>query len=195
MNTNIEKIKENIVNDPDNKSFQELGWQPVFTAHKKAQILLIAQAPGLKTQKLNSPFHDQSGIRLRNWLNVTEESFYNPEIFAIMPMDFYFPGKAHYGDLPPRVDFAKKWHPLLIKEMPEIKLTILIGSYAVKYYLNDNKQINLTNYVKNYQTYLPKYFPMIHPSPLNGPWLKKNPWFLENNIPHLKEIIHSIINI
>lgn len=190
----IEKITKAIINHPDNQEFTKLGWEPVFTAHPAAKILLIAQAPGLKTQKINSPFHDQSGKRLREWLAVNETIFYDPKIFSIMPMDFYFPGKAKHGDLPPRKDFADKWHPLLLSEMPNLKLTILIGSYAVNYYLNDLKQPNLTGYVKDFQKYLPNYFPIIHPSPLNGPWLKKNPWFLEETIPALKKTIQSIID-
>lgn len=193
MLNQIEQIRQQIINHPANVAFTNLGWDPIFTAHPKAKILLISQAPGLKTQLLKAPFHDASGDRLRSWLAVDEAQFYNPELFAFLPLDFYFPGKANRGDLPPRPEFAPLWHPLLIDCLPDIKLTILIGSYAINYYLKQAGYQNATAYIKKYQDFLPTYFPIVHPSPLTGPWLKQNPWFLTDNIPVLQTKIKALI--
>ncbi len=127
------------------------------------------------------------------WLGVDEATFRNPQNFAIMPMDFYYPGKGKSGDLPPRKDFAAKFHPLLLAEMTELKLIILIGSYAQNYYLKQNKQKNLTETVRAYAQYLPTYFPLVHPSPLNFRWLNKNPWFEAKVIPQLQKLVHRFI--
>lgn len=181
-------FKEQIMNDPMNKEYTKNNIEPLYKVSSEALILLIGQAPGYKTQEKKEVFKDQSGDRLRSWLGISEETFYSNKI-GILPMDFYFPGKGKTGDLPPRKGFAEKWHPQLIKSMPNIKLIILMGSYAIKYYLNEN---SVTNAVKNYQDYLPKYFPLIHPSPLNQRWISKNLWF-NDVLVDLKKIVGEII--
>ncbi|NLC41909.1 MAG: uracil-DNA glycosylase family protein, partial [Erysipelothrix sp.] len=145
------------------------------------------------TREENDVFRDVSGDRLREWLGIDEETFYTPQNFAVLPMDFYFPGKGKTGDLPPRKDFASRWHPLLLNEMKQIQLIILVGSYAQKYYLKDNMKSNLTQTVKSFGEYLPKYFPLVHPSPLNRRWEAKNPWFNEEVLPVLKHRVHKIL--
>lgn len=193
MMETITNIKEAIINDLENKEFTDKGWNPIFMASPKAKILIIGQAPGLKTQEKSEVFRDKSGDKLRDWLDVDEETFYYSELIAVLPLDFYFPGKAKTGDLPPRSSFFEKWHPKLIALMPDIELTILIGSYAQKFYLKDKAKRNLTETIKAYQEYLPKYFPIPHPSPLNFRWLNKNPDFEESILPNLKNRIKEIL--
>lgn len=122
-------------------------------------------------------------------------SGYDSDIFAIIPMDFYYPGKGKSGDLPPRKDFASKWHPLLLKELPNVELIVLIGQYAQKYYLGNREKSNLTETVKAYKEYLPRYLHLVHPSPRNMMWMKKNPWFEEEVVPVLKERIRGYLKI
>lgn len=121
-------------------------------------------------------------------MGITREVFYGHDSIAQLPMDFYYPGKAKTGDKPPRKGFGEKWHPLLLKEMPKVEIIILIGNYAQKYYLGEKCRENLTETVRNFREYLPKYLPLVHPSPLNLIWLKRNSWFEEEVLPVLKEI-------
>lgn len=191
--TNIEMIREQIMTDSENQAFQEKGWNPVFLASEKAKIVIIGQAPGIKTQEKEEVFRDKSGERLREWMGVTEEEFYHSGKIAVLPLDFYFPGKAKTGDLPPRKDFADKWHPQILKEMPDVELIILMGAYAQKYYLKNKMKKNLTETVLAYQEYLPEYFPIVHSSPLNFRWFRNHPEFEENIVPVLREIIREIM--
>lgn len=189
----IEAIRQAVINDPENKEMTEKGWTPIFSATPNTKIVLIGQAPGIKTQLRRDVFRDQSGDRLRKWLNVSEETFYETGEIAVLPLDFYFPGKAKTGDLPPRPGFFEKWHPLLLKEMPEVELIVLIGSYAQKAYLKKEVKKTMTATVKAYQEYLPKYFPIPHPSPLNFRWLNKNPDFEAQIVPELQKIVRKIL--
>lgn len=113
---------------------------------------------------------DPSGDRLRTWLGVSRDVFYNSGMIAILPMDFYYPGKGKSGDLPPRKGFAQNWHPQLLKLMPDIQSTILVGAYATRSYLHLGYKDRLTDSVRDYQQYLPNYFPIVHPSPRNKIW-------------------------
>ena len=154
---------------------------------------IIGQAPGLKTQEAGLYWKDKSGDRLRDWLGVDEDTFYNSGYFAVLPMDFYFPGHGKSGDLPPRTGFAEKWHPQLLQELPDIQLTLLIGQYAQAYYLKEKISGKVTERVKHYQNYLPTYFPLVHPSPRNQIWMAKNPWFESEVVPDLKKRIKTIL--
>lgn len=169
------------------------GLSPVYTASAKSRIVLVGQAPGRIAQETRKPWNDASGRLLRKWLGVTDEQFYNPDLFAIMPMDFYYPGKGAHGDLPPRKEFASTWHPKLLALMPDVRLTILVGAYAQKYYLGMRAERNLTETVKNFNNYLPEYFPLVHPSPLNFGWRKHNPWFEKEVIPLLQVLVQKAI--
>lgn len=171
-----------------------LGPRPVVTANQNSKIIIIGQAPGTKVHASGIPWDDQSGKKLREWLGVTNEDFYNTENFAIVPMGFCYPGKGKTGDLPPRPECAPQWHSLLLEEMPNIELFILIGAYAQKYYLKDKAKRTLTETVGEYQNYLPKFFPIPHPSPTNRFWRAKNPWFEELVVPKLKESVTKILN-
>jgi len=191
MTDSIEEITKEIRRDPMNAVFEAEGQKPLFSAPEESRILIIGQAPGAKAMEKGVYWDDQSGDRLRDFMGVDRDFFYNSHKLAIVPMDFYFRGKGKSGDLPPRMEFAKKWHQRIISLCPEIRLTILIGSYAQKYYLNTED--NLTETVKHYKDYLPQYFPIVHPSPRNQIWMKKNPWFAEEVLPGLKDEVRNAV--
>ena len=128
-------------------------------------------------------------------MGISRDAFYETDYIAHVPMDFYYPGKAKSGDAPPRKGLAEKWHPLILNEMPDVKVLILIGSYAQKYYLGKRCERSLTETVRNYQKYLPRYFPLVHPSPLNLGWLKHNPWFEDEVIPDLKALVNQYLSV
>ena len=144
----LPQIKNAIMCDPQNQSFTERGIEPLFAAPTTARINIVGQAPGTKAEQTRLYWNDQSGDRLREWLGVDREVFYHSGLFAVIPMDFYYPGKGKSGDLPPRKGFAEKWHSQILADLPHIELTILIGQYAQKYYLPQNK-LNVTETVKN----------------------------------------------
>ncbi len=175
------------------KDHLPLGPNPVVSAHKNSKIVIIGQAPGAKVQASGIPWDDASGKQLRTWLNVTDQQFYNPEHFAIIPMGFCYPGKGKSGDLPPRQECAPQWHELLLQQMPKVELVILIGMYAQKYYLKEKAKQTLTKTVKDFKTYLPYYFPLPHPSPRNRFWLSKNPWFEVEVLPELKKKVKILL--
>ena len=170
-----------------------LGPRPVFTADPKSKILIIGQAPGTKVHASGIPWDDQSGKRLRTWIGVDNETFYNPTLFGIIPMGFCYPGKGKSGDLPPRTECAPLWHTALLDKMPEVELILLIGQYAQKYYLEDKAKRTLTETVSNFEAYLPRYFTLPHPSPRNTFWIRRNPWFEESVIPLLQERVQKLI--
>lgn len=166
--------------------------RPVFSVSTTAKVLIIGQAPGTKVHDTGIPWNDQSGKELRRWMGVDSAQFYDSSLFAIMPMGFCYPGKGKSGDLPPRPECAPQWHALLLEEMKNIELTLLIGIYAQKYYLKDKFKPNLTENVKSFESFLPQYLPLVHPSPRNKIWHKKNPWFETEVVPVLQERIGII---
>ena len=188
----FDEITEKLRQDPRNASYTKRGVGPIYQLSDKAEILIIGQTPGRKVEESGVPFADKSGEKLREWMGVSEEEFYSQKI-AILPMDFYYPGKGKTGDLPPRKFIAEEYHPEILKLMPNIKLTILIGQYAMKHYLGSKAQKNLTETVRAFQDYLPEYFPIVHPSPLNFRWQAKNPWFEKEVVPVLRERIRMIL--
>ena len=190
----IEDIRQAIIADPENKDFTKRGIFPLFEAHETARIVLVGQAPGSRAEAAGLYFRDPSGDNLRAWLGVDEELFYESGLFAVVPMDFYFPGSGKSGDLPPRKDFADKWHADILAQMPNVELMILIGQYAQHYYLKQRKSVKVTDNVRNYQNFLPDYFPLVHPSPRNNIWQVKNPWFREEVLPDLKRIVAEILS-
>lgn len=181
-----DEIFQAIQCDPQNKKYTSAGILPLYHIEPAAKILIISQAPSRKAQSSMVFWNDPSGDRLRAWLGVSKEQFYHSGKIAVMPLDFYYPGKGPHGDLPPRKGFAEKWHEPLLSLMPHVQLKLLIGQYAQKYYLQKSRQRNLTETVRQFKTYLPTYFPLVHPSPLNYGWLKQHPWFLETVVPELQ---------
>lgn len=183
----------NIRNCNTCKAHLPLGPRPVLTAHPKSKIVIIGQAPGTKVHASGIPWDDASGKQLRKWLGVTSEEFYDEEKFAIVPMGFCYPGRGKGGDLPPRTECAPQWHEQIFELMPHVELILLIGMYAQKYYLKKEAKKTLTETVDNYKLYLPRYFPLPHPSPRNRFWLMKNPWFENEILPRLAETIQAIL--
>jgi len=189
--TVFDEIKEEIMADPMNETYTERGVPPLFNATRDARIVIVGQAPGRKAEETQMFWNDLSGDRLREWMGVSREVFYTTNKIAHLPMDFYYPGKAKSGDVPPRKGFAEKWHPRLLAEMPNIETIILVGNYAQKYYLGKRREKNLTETVRHFKRYLPGYFPLVHPSPLNHGWLNRNPWFKSEVLPVLKKLINE----
>ena len=152
-----------------------LAPKPIFHVHPDAKVALLSQAPGRLAHVSGVPWDDPSGRRLREWLGVTEEEFYYSNAFGIVPMGFCYPGKGKGGDLPPRPECAPKWHKPLLQLMPNIELKILIGAHAQKHFLGKRRAATLTATVRQYETFLPEYFVLPHPSPRNQIFLRKNP--------------------
>ena len=191
----LDELREAIKADPENAAMTAQGWEPLYTAGPKARIAVVGQAPGRKAQESGVPWNDASGVKLCEWLGVTTERFHDPDEFALVPMDFYYPGKGPggSGDLPPRPGFAAKWHPQLFADMPELRLTILIGAHAQKFYLGARRRKTLTETVRAWREYLPEFFPIVHPSPLNFRWQARNPWFVEELVPDLRETVAAAL--
>ncbi|MEP2774279.1 MAG: uracil-DNA glycosylase family protein [Fulvivirga sp.] len=175
------------------KPYLPFAPRPVVQASQQSKIAIIGQAPGLKVQESGIPWDDKSGDELRKWLAVTKEQFYNPNLFALIPMGFCYPGRGKSGDLPPRPECAPLWHQKLLNAIDDIKLTLLIGQYAQKYYLGKNAKSTLTETVKSFKNYSPDYLPLVHPSPRNNIWKSKNPWFEKEVVPALQSVVKNVI--
>ena len=188
----ISKIVEELKADERNVEYTRRGIPPIFQLNKDAKILIIGQAPGRKVEESKIPFDDKSGEKLISWMGIDRKTFYSDKI-AILPMDFYYPGKGKTGDLPPRKFIAEEYHRELLDELTNIEMTLLIGKYSMDYYLKGKMKRNLTETVRSYEEYLPKYFPIVHPSPLNFRWQAKNPWFMEEVVPVLAERVAKIL--
>ncbi|MFD2891478.1 uracil-DNA glycosylase family protein [Flavobacterium chuncheonense] len=170
-----------------------LGPNPVVQISRTAKILIIGQAPGVKVHQTGIPWNDASGKQLRHWLQLSEEIFYDATKIAIVPMGFCYPGKGNSGDLPPRKECAPLWHDKIISEMPDLKLTLLIGQYAQKYYLKTSVKSNLTETVAHFEAYLPDFFVLPHPSPRNRFWMQQHQWFETKVVPVLQSKVKSIL--
>ncbi|MBO3096907.1 uracil-DNA glycosylase family protein [Gelidibacter pelagius] len=189
----MQDLLHNIRNCSLCKAHLPLGPRPVVTAHQDSKIVIIGQAPGTKVHASGIPWDDASGKQLRKWLGVTVEEFYDEKNFAIIPMGFCYPGRGKGGDLPPRPECAPQWHDQLMEFMPNVELVLLIGMYAQKYYLKKQAKKTLTETVADCQDYLPKYFPLPHPSPRNRFWLTRNPWFDKEVVPILNQEIKKVL--
>lgn len=174
------------------KEHLPLGPRPIIEANSDSKIVLISQAPGRVVHESGVAWKDQSGKKLREWLGVDDDTFYNVDNFAILPMGFCYPGKAKTGDLPPRKECAPLWHGEVWNELQNVELKIIIGSYAANYYVGTKS--NLTQKVQNFRDYLPEYWTLPHPSPVNRFWRMKNPWFEEEIVPELQHKISEILS-
>lgn len=168
------------------EKFLPLGPKPIIAASSKSRIVVIGQAPGRIVHETEIPWNDKSGDNLRVWMGVDRRTFYNPEKFALMPIGFCYPGRGKSGDLPPRPECAPLWHSKLLDLIKEVKLILLIGQYAQRYYLRETAKDTLTETIHHFEEYLPRYFPLPHPSPRNNIWQAKNRWFPEKVLPELK---------
>lgn len=163
-----------------------LGPLPLLQVSPDARILIVGQAPGRKTHEAGIPFDDVSGVRLRDWIGVSKETFYNARKIAILPMGFCYPGTGKSGDLPPRAECAPAWREDLLAEMPNVKLTLVIGRYARDWHIPSDAKASLTKTIQDWKILLPTVLTLPHPSPRNNRWLKQNPWFEQDVLPRLK---------
>jgi uracil-DNA glycosylase len=166
--------------------------KPILNFSSHSRIMIIGQAPGIKAHENGKPWSDASGKRLREWMGVSEEQFYDESLFAIVPMGFCYPGKGKSGDLPPRPECSQKWMQPILSHLEHIQLKILIGAYSQSYFLKTTSG-DLTSTVKNWKSFAPKQFPLPHPSPRNNIWLAKNPWFEKNLVPELKNAVQEVL--
>jgi uracil-DNA glycosylase len=168
-----------------------LGPNPVVRAGESARLLIIGQAPGTKVHHSGIPWDDPSGDRLRGWLQLEHEVFYDESKIAIVPMAFCYPGKGKSGDLPPPPICSELWHEKLLAQMPNIEMTLLVGSYAQNRYLGKSRE-TLTDRVRRWQDFAPTYWPTPHPSPRNQFWLRRNPWFEEEVVVALRKSVAQL---
>jgi uracil-DNA glycosylase len=189
--SDLDRIRSEITADPENAWAEAANYEPIYVADAAARIVIVGQAPGRKAQESGIPWNDASGARLIDWVGVDEATFRDPSRFALLPMDFYYPGKGPHGDLPPRRDFATRWHPRILQMMPHIQLTLLIGSYAQRHYLGTRESLTAT--VRRFADYLPGMLPLVHPSPLNFRWLAKNPWYEAEVLPQLRQCVRAAL--
>ncbi|MFK8068486.1 MAG: uracil-DNA glycosylase family protein [Gammaproteobacteria bacterium] len=170
-----------------------LGPRPVVQLHPSAKILIAGQAPGRKVHETGIPFNDPSGDRLREWLGLTHEEFYDPEKIALLPMGFCFPGTGKSGDLAPRPECEPAWRHKLLDQLEAIELTIVLGKYAQAYHF-DKGNLSVTDLVKSWRDYWPELLPLPHSSPRNNLWLKRNPWFEKEVLPMLRDRVSEVLN-
>jgi uracil-DNA glycosylase len=170
-----------------------LGPNPVLRASTSAKVLIAGQAPGIRVHESSIPFNDPSGDRLREWLGVDRDTFYDRRQIAIIPMGFCYPGTGSSGDLPPRPECAATWHQQLMALLPRVELILPIGQYAQRWHLGAARKRNLTETVRSWRQYRPRYLPLPHPSPRNNIWLKNNPWFADQVIPALQQTVATAL--
>jgi uracil-DNA glycosylase len=173
--------------------FLPMGPRPVLQFHPDARILIAGQAPGRKVHESGIPFDDASGKRLRDWLGLSSEQFYDPELLAILPMGFCYPGTGKSGDLPPRPECAPAWRELILQQLKKLRLTLVIGKYAQDYHLPESMG-TVTSIVQAWQSTWPEVVPLPHPSPRNNLWLQRNPWFEAELLSTLRERVAAVLS-
>jgi uracil-DNA glycosylase len=171
-----------------------LGPRPILQLHPHARILVAGQAPGRKVHESGVPFADASGDRLREWLGLSAEVFYDPQHVAILPMGFCFPGTGKAGDLPPRPECAPAWREKLVRQLKGLRLTLVIGQYAQAYHL-PGAGASVTSTVQSWRLHWPGVVPLPHPSPRNNMWLRRNPWFEKELLPQLRLRVTQILEL
>ena len=162
------------------------GPRPVLQVGREARVLIIGQAPGARVHASGIPWDDKSGQRLRDWMGMGPERFYDPDCVALVPMGYCYPGRGPSGDLPPRRECAELWLERVLAEMPHIELTLLVGAYAQQRFLGAERRASLTETVAAWREYGPSRVPLPHPSPRNQGWFKHHPWFERELLPVLK---------
>lgn len=173
-----------------------LGPRPVLRMAITSRLLIVGQAPGTRVHETGIPWNDPSGDRLREWMDVPRDVFYDETQIAIVPMGFCYPGRdVRGGDLPPRPECAELWRERLHEHLPNVELTLLIGQYAHSYYLGARRGKSLTETVQHWQKYLPTYLPLPHPSWRNQGWLKRHPWFEADVVPYLRARVRELLEI
>ena len=170
-----------------------LGPRPVLQAAASARILVVGQAPGTRVHQTGVPWDDPSGRRLRDWMGVETEVFYDASRIAIIPMGYCYPGRGNGGDLPPRRECAELWLDQLLAMLPKIELTLLIGQYAQRHFLGKRRKATLADTIRSWADYSPAYIPLPHPSPRNTPWFQRNPGFERQLLPELRRRITVLL--
>lgn len=170
-----------------------LGPRPILQVNPEAKLLIVGQAPGIRVHKTGIPFNDPSGDRLRDWMGIDKETFYDEKKISLLPMGFCYPGTGNSGDLPPRPECATEWRDKILTKMTKVELTLIIGQYAINWHLKEQKKKTLTETVKAWNEYSDNILALPHPSPRNNIWLKKNPWFEEEILPELRRRIRKIL--
>jgi uracil-DNA glycosylase len=171
-----------------------LGSRPVLQLASTARLLIIGQAPGSKVHQSGIPWNDASGDRLRDWLKLDLSVFYDDARVAILPMGFCYPGAAdNQGDMPPRPECAPHWHERLLRHLPDLQMTLLVGQYAQRYYLGTGRKNSMTETVKAFPAYRPRFFPLPHPSWRSLIWMRKHPWYEQSVIPELRKAVRKAI--
>ncbi len=169
-----------------------LGPRPVLSVSETARILVVGQAPGVRVHATGIPWDDPSGDRLRAWMGVDKDAFYDGSRIAIIPMGYCYPGRGNGGDMPPRRECAKLWLGQLLAWLPRIEVTLLIGQHAQRHFLGKRRKQSLTETVRAWMEYAPQYLPLPHPSPRNQPWFKQHPWFERQVVPRLCARINGL---
>ncbi|MGI9203152.1 MAG: uracil-DNA glycosylase family protein [Woeseiaceae bacterium] len=192
MSTDSKVLIEQVINCRLCADELPLGPRPILQIHTDARVLIAGQAPGSKVHETGIPFDDPSGDRLRDWMGIDRRTFYDPKKVAILPMGFCYPGRGKSGDLPPLKRCADTWRLKLLTELKDIRLTLVIGQYAMRWHLEEPKR-NLTETVRGWRDYGNNVFPLPHPSPRNNIWLKKNAWFEGDVLPHLRDRVQNAL--
>ena len=170
------------------------GVRPVLRVSATAKVAIVSQAPGIRVHKTGLSFNDTSGDRLRTWLKMDRETFYDTERVAIVPMGFCFPGYDENGsDKPPRKECARHWQARLFDALPDFKLILLVGSYAQDWHLSERAKSNMTETVAAWREYTPRYLPLPHPSWRNNAWIKRHPWFERELVPYLRKRVRAVL--
>ncbi|MBY6218195.1 uracil-DNA glycosylase family protein [Qipengyuania aquimaris] len=169
------------------------GVRPVASFSPTARLLIIGQAPGSKVHETGIPWDDRSGDRLREWTGLSKEQMYDPSRVALVPMGFCYPGKASGGDMPPRPECAPQWHERVLDVLPEDRLTLLVGTYAQVHYLPQARKLSMTERVRAFHDFLPRFLPLPHPAWRSAIWMKQNPWFEAEVLPVLQEAVSGHI--
>ena len=177
------------------EAYLPLEPRPLLQVAGTARLLIVGQAPGRKAHESGMPWDDPSGRRLREWLDLDASHFYQASRIAILPVGFCYPGTAEKGgDKPPRPECARLWHQRLLAELTDLQLILLVGQYAHRHYLGASRKISLTETVQAFAEYLPRYFPLPHPSWRSVRWMQKNPWFEQSTIPQLRKAVRESLN-
>jgi len=171
-----------------------LGPRPVFQADPAARILVVGQAPGTAVHNTGIPFNDPSGDRLRKWMGVDRETFYDAKKCAVIPMGFCYPGRGKGGDLPPRPECARTWRAELLSHLTRIELTICVGRYAIDWHLQPPRNTSLSDIVQDWRSHWPRLVPLPHPSPRNTKWLRDRPWVEAEIVPVLQSHIRALLS-
>ncbi|WP_247710143.1 uracil-DNA glycosylase family protein [Qipengyuania xiapuensis] len=188
-----ERLAEEIAGCRTCAAYLPHGVRPVASFSPTARLLIIGQAPGSKVHETGIPWDDRSGDRLREWTGLSKEQMYDPSRVALVPMGFCYPGKASGGDMPPRPECAPQWHERVLDFLPEDRLTLLVGTYAQAHYLPQTRKLSMTERVRAFHDFLPRFLPLPHPAWRSAIWMKQNPWFEAKVLPVLREAVSGHI--